>query len=157
MVKIKSRQTLNYISKEYEGPIDELPFKEYIKDLKRWAKEKKAKPYGKPAAFYIDDFKKISDDDFRVDIGIPIKRRKKGGGGYKLKFLPSTKVAKKKFEGTPSDHQEAYEEIYEYIKKKGYKPYGQRIEKFKKTPEMEGGTLHIMSEIQVPVEKIPKR
>lgn len=157
MVKIKRRATLNYIAKEYEGPIEELPFKEYIKDLKKWAKERNAKPYGKTAAFYINDVDKASDENFRVDIGLPIKRRKKGGGGYKLKFLPPTKVAKKKFKGTPSDYPEAFEEIFNYIKEKNYKPYGQSMEKFKKTPKMKDGVLHIKSELQVPVKELSKK
>lgn len=157
MVKIKRRSTLDYIAKEYEGPIEELPFKDYIEDLKSWAKEKKAKPYGKPAAFYINDFDKASDENFRADIGVPIKRRKKGSGGYKLKFLPPTKIAKKKFKGTPSDYPEAYEEIYDYIEETEYTPYGQRMEKFKKIPKMKNGDLHIKSIIQVPVQKVSKR
>ncbi|MBS3790658.1 MAG: GyrI-like domain-containing protein [Candidatus Thermoplasmatota archaeon] len=157
MVKIKRRGSFDYISKEYEGPIEELPFKKYIKDLNKWAKKKKAKPYGKPAAFYQYDFDKASDKNFRADIGIPIKERRKGGEGYKLKFLPPTKVAVKKFKGTPADYAEAYEEIYDYIEKKGYKPFGQRMEKFKKTPEKKGGVFQIKSELQVPVKETSKK
>jgi len=157
MVKIKSRSSLNYISKEYEGPIEELPFKEYIKDLKKWARKKKAKPYGKPAAFYHYDFDKASDKNFRADIGIPIKERRKGGEGYKLKYLPPIKVAAKKFKGTPADYQEAYDEIYNYIEEKGYKPFGQRMEKFKKIPEKKEGVFQMKSELQVPVEKTSRK
>ncbi|MEF8835426.1 MAG: GyrI-like domain-containing protein [Candidatus Thermoplasmatota archaeon] len=156
MVKIKKRKRLDYISKEYEGPIEELPFDEYIKDLKRWAKEKNAKPYGKPAAFYINDFDKASDKNFRADIGIPIKRRKKAGGGYKLKYLPPSKVVRKKFKGTPSDYPKAYQEIYDYIEGTDYRAFGQRLEKFKKTPKKEDGIFHIESELQVHI-KIPYR
>jgi len=157
MVKIKKRGSLDYISKEYQGPIEKLPFKEYIKDLKKWARKRKAKPYGKPAAFYYKEFDKASNENFRADIGIPIKERKKGGEGYKLKFLPPIKVAAKKFKGTPADYQEAYEEIYDYIEKKGYKPVGQRMEKFKKVPEKKEGTFNIQSELQVPVEETAKK
>jgi len=157
MVRIKSRSSASYVSKEYEGPIEELPFKEYIKDLKGWAKKKKANPYGKPAAFYHHKFDKASNKNFRADIGIPIKNRKIAGRGYKLKFLPPIKVAAKKFKGTPADYKEAYDEIYNYIEKKDYKPFGERMEKFKKIPEMKDGVFHIKSELQVPVEGPPKK
>ncbi|MFW5946405.1 MAG: GyrI-like domain-containing protein [Candidatus Natronoplasma sp.] len=157
MVKIKNRSSISYISKEYEGTLEELPFKEYIMDLKKWAKKKKAKAYGKPAAFYHHKFDKALSENFRADIGIPIKNRKKAGGGYKLKFLPPVKIAAKKFKGTPADHKQAYDEIYNYIEEKGYKPFGERMEKFKKTPEMKDGVLHIKSELQVPVEKSKKK
>ena len=152
MVKIKKRASLNYITKEYKGPFEEIPFKEYIQDLKEWAREKKANPYGKPAAFYNKDFDKASDKNIKAEIGIPIKERKKGGGGYKLKFLPPVKVAAMKFQGTPSDYPEAYKKIYDYIEKKRYKPSGQRMEKFKKIPEKKEGSFQINSELQVPVE-----
>lgn len=154
MVKIKSKKSITYISKEYQGPIEELPFKEYIKDLKQWAKKKKAKPYGKPVAFYLKDFDKASDENFRADIAKPIRRLKKGGGGYKLKFLPKIQVATRKFKGTPSDYPEAYKEIYEHIEEKGYKPFGERMEKFKKIPKKKGGEYKIKSVLQVPV-RIP--
>ncbi len=153
MVKIKKRASLNYITKEYKGPFEEIPFKEYIQDLKEWAREKKANPYGKPAAFYHHEFDKASDKNFRVEIGIPIKNRKKGGGGYKLKFLPPVNIALEKFKGTPADYLEAYKEIYNYIEKKGYKIVGLKMEKFKKIPEKEEGVFQIKSELQVPVEK----
>ncbi len=156
MVKIKGKSPITYISREYEGPIEELPFKEYIKDLESWAKEKKAKPYGKPAAFYLHDFDKASEDNFRADIAKPIKRFRKGGDGYKIKFLPRMQVATKKFKGTPADYPDAYKEIYEYIEEKGYQPFGQRMEKFKKIPKKKKGEFHIKSVLQVPV-KLPDR
>lgn len=156
MIRIKSVSPITYVSKEYEGPIEELPFKEYIKDLKKWAKRKKAKPYGKPVAFYLHDFDKASDKNFRADIAKPIKTFKKGGNGYKLKYLPRIQVATKKFKGTPADYSDAYEEIYEYIEKKGYQSFGQRMEKFKKIPKKKDGVFQINSILQVPV-KLPDR
>ncbi len=156
MVKIKDKRSIVLISKEYEGPIEELPFAEYINDLKKWAKSKKAKPFGKPVAFYYHDFDKASDENFRADIGQPIKRLKKADQGYKLKYLPRMQRAVMKFKGTPSDYPEAYEEIYEYIEEKGYKPYGERMEKFKKTPKEKGGKYKIKSELQIPVQ-IPSK
>lgn len=157
MVRIKRRGSFNYVTRKYEGPIEELPFNEYLKDLKKWARKRKAKPYGKPAAFYNKDFDKASDKNIKAEIGIPIKERKKGGGGYKLKFLPPVKVAAMKFQGTPSDYPEAYKKIYEYIEKKDYKPSGQRMEKFKKIPEKKEGAFQIRSELQVPVEATSKK
>ncbi len=156
MVKVKKRKEVSFVSKEYEGSIEELPFKEYVDDLKKWAKKKKAKPYGKTTVFYQNNFDKAFDDDFRADVCLPIKNRKKGGGGYKLKFLPSIQVVAKKFQGTPADYPKAYEEIFNYIDEKGYKAFGQRMEKFKKIPEKEGGEYQIKSELQVPVE-IPSK
>jgi len=156
MIRIKSRSPMTYISKEYEGPIEELPFDEYIRDLKKWAKKRKAQPYGKPVAFYLDDFDKASDKNFRTDIAKPIRILKKGGEGYKLKYLPRIQVATKKFKGTPADYPEAYQEIYDHIKKKGYEPFGERMEKFKKIPKKKDGKFQINSVLQVPV-KLPDR
>ncbi len=160
MVKIKSKSSTTYISKEYEGPIEELPFKEYMKDLKKWAKKNKAKPYGKPTAFYINDFDQASDQNFRADIAKPIKKLRKGGGGYKLKFLPRIQVATRNFKGTPADYPEAYKEIYDFIEEKGYQAFGQRMEKFKKIPKKEEGEFRIKSVLQVPIQvpdRIPKK
>jgi len=151
MVRIKRIGTIYYVSKEYQGPIEELPFKDYIKDLKGWARKKRAKPYGKPTAFYISNFDKSSNNNFRADIGIPIKILHKGGGGYKLKFYPDLQVAAMKFKGTPADYAEAYKEIYDFIKGKGYKPFGQRMEKFKEIPEEKNGVFNIKSVLQIPV------
>ena len=152
MIRMKKISSTTYICKEYKGPLKDIPFDEYIDDLKKWAKKKKAKAYGKPLAFYYYDPKKNTRDDFRVDIGKPIKILKKAGGGYKLKFLPDMKIAARKFEGTPADHPEAFEEIYKYINEKGYRPVGYMMEKFKKVPKKENGELKIKSELQMQIE-----
>ena len=151
MVRIKRMSTTYYVSKEYQGPIEGLPFKDYIKDLKKWARKRRAKPYGKPTAFYISDFDKSSNNSFRADIGIPIRRLHKGGSGYKLKFYPDIQVATMKFQGTPADYAEAYKEIYDFIEEKGYKPFGQRMEKFKEVPKEKNGVFNIKSVLQIPV------
>lgn len=152
MVKIKRKGSITFISKEYQGSIEELPFKEYIKDLKKWARKNKAKPYGKPVAFYYHEFEKSSQDSFRADIAKPIKRVIPAKKGFKIKYLPPMQRAVMKFKGTPSDYEEAYKKLYDYIEEKGYQPYGERIEKFRKTPEKKEGEFRIKSEIQVPVE-----
>lgn len=153
MPKIKKIDSKTFISKEYKGPMKKLPFKEYTKDLKRWAREKKARSHGQPVLFYYHPYDDMAEEEFRVDVAKPIKRLKKGGGGYKLKFLPKTKLAIKNFKGSPSDYKEVYEELLEWIDKKGYQPYGNRMEKIKKFPEKDADDFIIKSQIQMPVKK----
>ncbi len=153
MTKIKSMRAIKFISLEYRGPMKGLPYKDYVKKLKRWGKKRKADPYGKPFLFYYNPFEEKDEKDFRIDVAMPIKHIKKGGDGYKIKFLPDTKYAGRNFKGTPSDYEGAFEEMYEYIEKKGYKPYGNRIEKIKKAPKMKEGELYRKSQLRIPVKK----
>ncbi len=156
MVKIKRKGSVKFITKEYSGPIDKLPFKDYFEDLKKRAKKKRAKPYGKPVAFYYHDFSKSLESHFRVDIGKPVRELVKADKGYKFKFLPTMKRAVKKFHGTLDDYEEAYKEMYEYIEEEGLEQYGERMEKFIKIPKEVDGDLKIKSELQIPVEKPAK-
>lgn len=70
-------------------------------------------------------------------------------------FLPSMKVAVKSFEGSPSDYPQAFEKVFQWIEEKGYKPYGDRMEKIKKR-QKKGGKFRIKSQVRVPV-KVPKK
>ncbi|MBS3817564.1 MAG: GyrI-like domain-containing protein [Candidatus Thermoplasmatota archaeon] len=153
MTKIKDMDSKTFISLEYRGPIEDLPYKDYIKKLKKWAKKKKAKPYGKPFFFYYHPYEERDEDKFRIDVAKPIKNFRKGGDGYKIKFLPKMTYAAKNFKGTPSDHQEAFEEIYEWIEEEGYRPYGNRMEVIKRKPKMKKGELRIKSQLRIPVQK----
>ncbi|MEF8874877.1 MAG: GyrI-like domain-containing protein [Candidatus Thermoplasmatota archaeon] len=157
MAKIKRKGERTLISREYRGPIEELPLKEYSKDLKKWGKKKKAKPHGKPVLFYYHPFDEIDEEKFRIDVAKPIKRLRKAGDGYKLKFLPHMKVAAKNFKGTPSEYAKVYEELYDWIEKKEYKPFGNRMEVVKKFPKDDKDEFKIKSQIQIPVEKSKKK
>ncbi len=153
MPRIKRIEPKTFISKEYKGPLEELPFKEYIKDLKKWGKKKKARPHGKPVFFYYHPYDEKDERNFRIDVAKPIKRLKKGGAGYKLKYLPKTKLAVKNFNGTPSDYEEIYKDLLNWIDKKGYTAYGNRMEKIKKFPKKEEEEFIIKSQIQLLVQK----
>ncbi|GEM_PF-2868380 len=157
MTKIKRKGEKTLISLEYKGPIEELPLKDYIKDLKKWAKKKKAKAYGKPILFYYHPFNEMKEERFRIDIAKPIKKLRKAGDGYKLKFLPPMKVASKNFKGEPLDYPKVYEEMYDWIEQKGYKPFGNRMEVINDFSKDEEGELNIKSQIQIPVEKWKKK
>ncbi len=153
MTKIKSMRKTKFIALEYRGPMRELPYKDYVKKLKRWARKKKAKSYGKPFLFHYHPYEEKNEDQFRIDVAMPIKTVKKGGEGYKIKFLPNTKYAARNFKGSPSDYKDAFGEMYEYIEKKGYDAYGNRLEKIKKAPKMKEGELYIKSQLRIPVRK----
>ncbi len=157
MPRIKRIEPVTLISKEYAGPIEDIPFKEYTADLKKWAKNKKAKAFGKPVLFYYHPFDEMDEKKFRIDVAKPIKILRKGGNGYKVRYLPNMKVAAVNFEGSPSDYSKVYEELLAWVERKNYEPYGNRMENIKKRKKDKNGKITIKSQIQIPVQKNKKR
>lgn len=152
-IKIKNRKESNVLCVEHEGDYKNIPHDEYFKMLRTWAKENKAKPYSKPMGIFYDDPEKTEPNKRRADIGVLIKKKKPTSGSMHIKYLPSMKVAEAKYKGTQEDVQKTYNEIYDWIREKGYKPSGSPMEIYKgKVKEVEGKKM-LKGTIQVPIKK----
>ncbi|MFW6195959.1 MAG: GyrI-like domain-containing protein [Thermoplasmatota archaeon] len=152
-IKIKDRKESNVLCVQHDGDYKKIPHNEYFKMLKSWAKEHKARPYSKPIGIFYDYTKRDEKDDLKADIGIPIKKKKPTSGSMHIKYLPKMKVAQAKYKGTQEDIDEVYKEIYDYIKKEGYKPSGSPMEIYKgKTKEVDGKKV-MKGVIQIPINK----
>ena len=150
-IKIKDRKESNVLCVQHEGDYKNIPHDQYFKMLKSWAKENKAKPYSKPIGIFYDDPKKKDTSDLKADIGIPIKRKKPTTGNMHIKYLPKMKVAEAKYKGTEEEIKKIYDEIYDFIKEKGYKTTGAPMEIYKGKTKMVEGKKVIKGIIQIPI------
>lgn len=152
-IKIKDRKETNVLCVKHDGDYKNIPHDDYFKMLKSWAKEHKAKPYSKPIGIFYDDPEKKDKNDLKADIGIPIKKKKPTSGSMHIKYLPKMEVAQAKYKGTEEDIEKIYDEIYEYIKEKGYKPSGSPMEIYKGKTKMVEGEKVRKGFIQIPINK----
>lgn len=152
-IKIKDRKESNVLCVEHEGDYKNIPHDEYFKMLKSWAKENKARPYSKPIGIFYDDPGKKEKNELKADIGIPIKKKKPTSRSMHIKYLPKMKVAQGKYKGTQDDMKKIYDEIYDFIKEKGYKPNGSPMEIYKGKTKMVEGKKVMKGIIQIPINK----
>ncbi len=152
-VKIKDRKESNVLCVEHEGDYKNIPHDDYFKMLKSWAKEHKARPYSKPIGIFYDDPEKNEEDDLRADIGLLIKKKRPTSGSMHIKYLPKMKVAEAKYKGTREDIKKIYNDVYDYIREKGYKPAGSPMEIYKGKSKMVDGKKVMKGVLQVPINK----
>lgn len=89
-----------------------------------------AKPKGPTMLVYNGAFAKNMDDEFSVDVGLPIFDGAKGEGDVTVRALPEFKCASVVFGGRLEMLHEAYETLLEAAANAGLEPTGERRERF---------------------------
>ncbi len=150
--KFEERKDFDLAYIEHKGAYDKIPWDEYIPRLYGWAKDQKVMPGFYPMAIYYDDPGSVPSKDLRSDVGITYKGEARGRNGIRVKNVPSMKVVTASFKGPGSDFKRAYDELMDWMTKKGYMAVGPSIEIYSKIPEVVDGIAIIYAKIMIPVQ-----
>lgn len=153
-IKIKKRKASKIAFIEHTGDYSSIPFDESISKLYSFAKKSKVRPGFKPFALYPDDPNAGPWEKTRTRVAITINKLVDKTDEVETIELPEMEVASMKFSGCAEEYQQAYNELWTWIKENGYQLNGPPIEIWGKKPKEKNGKMIISSEIQAPIQKI---
>ena len=152
-IETKTVEAMIVLSLSFTGPYDQTGSK--LDELIAWVL-RAGHPYsGPPIGIYYDDPNKVSPDQLRAEVVVPVEEQCKEGDGITRKELPGCLVASAVHQGPYAKVGPVYGEIFSWIAENGYRyldEMGTR-EVFLKVSGEVDGPKQFMTEIQVPIEK----
>ena len=153
-VQIKQVEPVTVMSLPFTGPYDQTRSK--LEHLMSWLL-RAGHPYsGKPFGCYYDDPAKVSADQLRADVCLPIEEPCAGEEDIVRKVLPAASMATAVFVGPYSDVPQAYGQIFQWMAANGYRHVqGQPVrEVFVNMYAEEAEAAEPATEVQVPVQPV---
>jgi effector-binding domain-containing protein len=152
-IKIKTikPQRLAYI--EHTGEYSKIPYDQYFERLYAWAKENKVRPGFKTLGIFHDNPEKISAEQCKSEICLPIVGDAEPAEDVKIKDLPAMDVAEIKHKGPSEEYKNTYRTLSDWITQNGYEWAGSSMEVYTKKPKVKGDQTILYATVQAPVKK----
>ncbi len=152
-VETKTIEPMTVMSLSFTGPYSQTGNR--LDELVGWVLRGGHPHSGPPMGIYYDDPAKVSEDELRAEVLVPIEEECEGEGLIVRRELPGAEVAYAVHEGSYSKIKKVYEEIFNWITENGYRPVeevGTR-EVFHKVYGQVDSAAELLTEVQVPVTR----
>ncbi|WP_299215286.1 GyrI-like domain-containing protein [uncultured Aquimarina sp.] len=140
------KKKLAYI--EHIGPYkgDTELFGKLFTSVMEWAQPKGLmnNPKMEAITVYYDDPKTVPESQQRIRVGFTVSENTKAENDIRILEIPEGSYVVGSFEILPSEYGIAWNEVFEYIKKKNLMPSGMMYESYKNEPNTHPEGKHIV-------------
>jgi len=147
---LKKTKSLQIATVRHVGPYGEAG--KLYREIAKWLKQKQLQITGPPLGWFYDNPEEVPAHKLRSEVGFSFKGEVRPEGNIKIKTIPAQEVLCTIHKGPYSEVGPAYAALFEYARKKGYKPLGCPMEIYLNDPAKVSES-ELLTEIQLPIKK----